>query len=108
MCIATNNIRNAFTPYGTGDVMQTAMLAIPVAHLGGADDLPTVLPMITTNPARAIGLKDYGIEVGNKADMVLLDTKVVNDAIIDLPTRLFVIKNGRVTVETTKTVTVNR
>jgi cytosine deaminase len=40
--------------------------------------------------------------------MVLLDTKVVNDAIIDLPTRLFVIKNGRVTVETTKTVTVNR
>lgn len=108
MCIASNNIRNAFTPYGTGDIIQTAMLAIPVAHLGGADDLPTVLPMITSNPARAIGLKDYGIEEGNRADMVLLDTKVVNDAIIDLPTRLFVIKNGRVTIETTKTVKINR
>lgn len=108
VCLATNNIRNAFTPYGNGDLVQIAMLAVPVAHLGGADDLPSVLPMITTNPARAIGLKKYGIAVGNQADVVLLDTKVVNDAIIDIPERLFVIKSGRVTVETTKEVKINR
>ncbi|MBU5483808.1 amidohydrolase family protein [Clostridium sp. MSJ-11] len=107
MCIATNNIRNAFTPYGNGDLIQIAMLAIPTAHLGGADDLPTVLPMITTNPAKALGLKDYGLEVGKKADMVLLDTKVINDAIIDIPDRLYVIKNGKITVETEKKVKLN-
>lgn len=107
VCIATNNIRNAFTPYGNGDIFQTAMIAIPVAHLGGADDLPTVLPMITENPAKALKLDGYGIGEGNKANLVILDTKVVNDAIIDIPTRLFVIKDGRVTVETTKTVTVH-
>ncbi|CAH2714911.1 Cytosine deaminase [Neobacillus rhizosphaerae] len=108
MCIATNNIRNPFTPYGTGDVIQTAMLAIPAAHLGGAADLPTVLPMITTNPAKALGLDDYGIEVGKKANLVLLDTESVTNAVIDLPIRLFVIKSGKVTVETTKTVKINR
>ena len=108
VCIATNNIRNAFTPYGNGDIFQTAMIAIPVAHLDGADDLPTVLPMITENPAKALKLDGYGIGEGNKANLVILDTKVVNDAIIDIPTRLFVIKNGRVTVETTKTVTVHQ
>jgi len=108
MCIGTNNIRNPFTPYGTGDVIQTAMLAIPTAHLGGAADLPTVLPMITTNPAKALGLDDYGIEVGKKANLVLLDTESVTNAVIDLPTRLFVIKSGKVTVETTKTVKINR
>lgn len=107
VCLATNNIRNAFTPYGTGDLMQIAMLAVPVSHLGGADDLPTVLPMITENPAKALGLKDYGIGVGKNADLVLLDTKVVNDAVIDIPDRLFVIKNGKVTVETERTVKVN-
>ena len=107
VCIATNNIRNAFTPYGNGDIFQAAMIAIPVAHLGGADDLPTVLPMITENPAKALKLDGYGIGEGNKANLVILDTKVVNDAIIDIPTRLFVIKDGRVTVETTKTVTVH-
>ena len=108
MCIATNNIRNAFTPYGNGDILQTAMLTIPVAHLGGANDLKTVLPMITDNPAKAIGLTGYGIAVGNKADIVLLDTKIKENAIIDIPTRLFVIKNGKVTVENTKETIIHR
>lgn len=108
VCIATNNIRNAFTPYGNGDIMQTAMLAIPVAHLGGADDLPTVLPMITENPAKALKLKDYGIAVGNKADVVLLDTQDILNSIIDIPERLTVIKNGKVTVENSKTTRIYR
>lgn len=108
VCIATNNIRNAFTPYGNGDIMQTAMLAIPVAHLGGADDLPTVLPMITENPAKALKLKDYGIAVGNKADVVLLDTQDILNSIIDIPERLTVIKNGKVTVENSKTTHIYR
>ena len=108
VCIATNNIRNAFTPYGNGDILQTAMLAIPVAHLGGADDLPTVLPMITDHPARAIGLEGYGIKEGNKADLVLMDTKVKEHTIIDIPERLYVIKNGKITVENKKETTVYR
>lgn len=102
MCIATNNIRNAFTPYGTGDLIQTAMVAIPAAHLGGADDLATVLGMLTTNPAKAIALKGYGLEKGSVADMVLLDTKCVATAIIDLPERNYVIKGGRIVAQSTR------
>ncbi|GCF93770.1 N-acyl-D-amino-acid deacylase [Enterococcus florum] len=108
VCLATNNIRNAFTPYGNGDLMQIAMLAIPVGHLGGADDLPTVLPMITENPAKALNLQDYGLAVGKKADMVLLDTKVKANAIIDIPERAYVIKNGRITVKVDTTVTLSQ
>ncbi len=102
VCFATNNIRNAYTPYGTGDLFQIAMLGIPVCHLGGAEDLPFVLPMITTNAAKAIGLTDYGLEVGKKADMVLLDTENVNATIIDIPERLMVIKRGKVIIRTHK------
>lgn len=106
ICLATNNIRNAFTPYGNGDLIQIAMLAIPVGHLGGADDLPTVLPMITENPAKALGLKNYGVEIGKQADLVLLDTKIKANAIIDIPERSYVIKNGRVTVKVDTKVTI--
>lgn len=102
MCFATNNIRNAYTPYGTGDLLHIAMLGIPVCHLGGAEDQPTVLPMLTTNPAKALGLSDYGLEVGKKADMVLLDSDSVATCVIDIPERLFVIKNGKIIVETKK------
>lgn len=104
VCLATNNIRNLFTPYGTGDLFQIAALAIPVCHLGGADDLPTVLPMMTDNAAKAIGAEGYGIAVGNKADMVLLDSDSIATCVIDIPERLFVIKKGKVIVETKKEV----
>ena len=97
--LATNNIRNAFTPFGNGDMLQIAMLAVPACHLGGADDLATVLPMITTNAAKALKLPNYGLAEGRDADLVLLDTKIVADAIIDVPERLLVIKNGRIVVE---------
>lgn len=105
--LATNNIRNPFTPYGNGDLMQVAMLAVPVAHLGGADDLHTVLPMITSKPARALGITDYGIEEGKPATLILLDTKRYQDAVIDIPDRLLVLKRGKVTVELDKSLHVD-
>lgn len=98
--LAANNIRNAFCPIGNGDPFLTAMLAVAAGHLGGADDLPTVLPMLTTNLGKALGLKDYGLVVGNRADLVLLDTKKVNEVIIDMAEKLFVLKDGRVVVKT--------
>jgi len=100
VCLATNNIRNAFTPYGNGDLFQVAMLAVPACHLGGADDLATVLPMLTGNAAKALRLPDYGLAVGRQADCVLLGTRCVGDAIIDLPSRDVVVKRGRVVART--------
>ncbi|WP_336001905.1 amidohydrolase family protein [Acinetobacter pittii] len=95
VCLATNNIRNAFTPYGTGDLLNIAQLALPACHLGGADNQATVLSMLTTNPAKALGLKNYGLAIGKDADLVLLDTYTVRDVILDFPTRLMVLKRGK-------------
>ncbi len=104
VCLATNNIRNAFTPYGTGDLLQIAALALPACHLGGADDQLTVLPMLTTNPAKALGLKNYGLAVGKDADLVLLDTQRVADVILDIPARSVVVKRGRIVAQTERRV----
>ncbi|HEN8798387.1 TPA: amidohydrolase family protein [Pseudomonas putida] len=101
VCLATNNIRNAFTPYGTGDLLNIAQLALPACHLGGADDQATVLPMLTTNPAKALGLKNYGLAPGNDADLILVDTRSVADVILDLPARLMVLKRGKIVASST-------
>lgn len=100
VCLATNNIRNAFTPFGNGDLIQIALLAIPAAHLGGADELPGVLSMITGAPANALGLKNYGLSPGCRGDLVLLDTKEPRDAVIDVPQRLLVIRRGKILLQT--------
>ncbi len=63
--------------------------------------------MITTNTAKALELKNYGLDSGCSADMVLLDTYKVRDAIIDLPDKIFVIKKGKVVAETTRVVKTN-
>ncbi|MCA9834697.1 MAG: amidohydrolase family protein [Thermomicrobiales bacterium] len=101
--LASNNIRNAFTPYGNGDLFQIALLGIAGGHLGGADDLPHVIDMITTCPADALGYGDaYGVEVGKPADLIMVDSRKRADAIIDLATKLIVMKRGKVLVRTTK------
>jgi|GEM_PF-3715892 len=64
--------------------------------------------MITTNTAKALKLADYGLAVGKKADLVLLDTKSKSNALIDIPERVYVIKNGRVTVKIEKTIEILR
>jgi cytosine/creatinine deaminase len=104
VCLATNNICNAFTPYGNGDLLQIAALALPACHLGGADDQATVLPMLTTNAAKALRLASYGLAIGKDADMVLLDTRRLADVIIDHPDRSFVVKRGRIVAQTERRV----
>lgn len=96
--LGSNNIRNPFTPYGNGNPLQITALAIPVAHLGGAADIGTVLPMITDKAAKALRLPDYGLHVGGPATAILLDTFRYQDVVLDIPACLQVIKSGVRTV----------
>jgi len=105
--LATNNIRNAFTPFNNGDLLQITALAMPACHLGGVQDQKTLLPMITTNAALALGLKNYGIATGNDADLILLDTHKVADVILDIPDRIFVVKRGKIVVESERIIKFN-
>jgi len=74
VAVATNNVCNAFTPYGDGSLLQIAWLAGLVAQLGPGPGHRALLAAITTNPARMLGLDGYGIAVGSWADLVVVDT----------------------------------
>jgi cytosine deaminase len=96
---SSNNIRNAFTPFGKADPLQIGNLLAHLVQFGTPEHQADILRMGTYNAAQAIGLeKEYGIAPGKAADLVILDTYAVADALLDLPPRLWVIKRGRVTV----------
>ncbi|MGW2906919.1 amidohydrolase family protein [Streptomyces sp. NPDC001204] len=100
---ATNNIRNAFTPYGTGDVLEAALLLARLGHLSGPADLRRVLRMVTYDAARVIGLPeaDYGVREGTVADLVVLDTDDYDSVLLERPVRTAVVKSGRVVARST-------
>ncbi|VVE77730.1 amidohydrolase family protein [Pandoraea sputorum] len=106
---SSNNVRNAFTPFGKADMLQIGNLLAHVAQFGVPEHQQAILDMGTHNAARAIGLShDYGIAVGKQADLIILDTFRVADALLDIPPRLWVIKRGRITVVTRHSCEIHR
>lgn len=105
---SSNNIRNAFTPFGKADMLQIANLLAHTAQYGTAHSQAQILRMATYDAARAIGLDDYGLAEGRYADLVVLDSPLVGDVLSDIPPRTWVIKRGRVTVESRIESTIHR
>jgi cytosine deaminase len=88
VAVSTNNVQNPFTPWGDADLLRMANLLATVAHLGTVEDL-----------SRAIRLRDYRLVEGARADLVLLDCREPAEAVAAIPERLYVIKDGTVSVE---------
>jgi len=105
VALASNNIRNPFTPVGTADLAHMAFLAAVAAHMGTPADLRALLAAITLHPARLLRLPDYGLAVGCRADLVVWDCARPEDAVATLPPRTLVVKRGRVTIEARHEVT---
>jgi cytosine deaminase len=93
--IASNNVLNPFTPFGDCSLVRMANLYANVAQIGRPAELAACLDMVTTLPAKLMNLRNYGIEVGNPADFVVLDCKDRTGAVAEIARPLFGMKNGR-------------
>jgi cytosine deaminase len=59
------------------------------------EDLALAFDIVTAGGAKALRLDDHGLRVGAKADFVAIDAPHVPQAVVDLPRRRMVYKNGR-------------
>jgi cytosine/creatinine deaminase len=101
---SSNNVRNAFTPYGNADLLDIGLFLAQTCHLSGPGDLARILDMATVQAARVIGTSGrYGLSEGADADLVVLGTGRVADVLLDRPDRRYVIKRGRVVARTERT-----
>ena len=96
-------IMDPWYPLGVGDMLQALFMAIHVDQLLGYDDLMKALDLITVNAAKTWHiLHEYGIEVGKKANLLILNAKNDLDALRILGPPLYVIRNGKVIAKTLK------
>lgn len=56
--------------------------------------------MITVNAAKTFNDKDYGIDVGNQGDLLILDAKDEKEAIRLTSECLYVIRKGKIVSQT--------
>ncbi len=73
VAFASDNIRDAFNPFGRADMLQNALVAALALQMGTPDEMNTILAMATTHSARILGLRNYGLEPGCIASLVVLD-----------------------------------
>jgi cytosine deaminase len=96
--LSTNNVLNPFTPFGDGQLLRMANLQANVCQISGAARLRECFAMLTERSARLMNLKDYGIAIGNPADIVVLDATTPEQAVAEIRQPLAVFKRGRRTV----------
>lgn len=81
---------------GTADMLDVAFMGLHVAQMTSPKEMRTCFDMVTTNNAKTMGLEDYGLHVGAKASLVILDASNPIEALRLRASRLCVIANGRV------------
>ena len=93
--LSSNNVLNPFTPFGDCSMVRMANLYANIGRIGATAGLAQCLEMVTHRPARLMRLEDYGIRVGNPADLVVLDCPTGVAAVRELASPVTGFKRGR-------------
>lgn len=93
----SDNVRDAWSPFGNGDMLERAMLVAYRAGLRTDDGIALALDLCTGAAAQAIGYGPYGLEIGARGDFVAVEAETLAEAVVDRPVRSLVVKGGRVT-----------
>jgi cytosine deaminase len=96
--ISTNNILNPFTPFGDCSLIRMTNLHANILQVSERAPLADLFAMITERSARLMNLDDYGIKIGNPADVVVIDAKSPAEAVAINAPVLAAFKRGRQTV----------
>lgn len=89
-----DNIRDAWWPYGNGDMLQRAMLIGYRSGFYTDADLLTALAMATCDGAIALGIEDYGLGVGREATFIAVDAQNAAAAVAEVPVGRMVVRRG--------------
>ena len=81
---------------GSGDMLEVAHMGLHVAQMTGQQAMRQCFEAVTSTPARILGLEGHGVDVGCKADLVLLQARDAVEALRLRATRLAVIRAGQV------------
>ncbi len=100
VCLGQDDISDAYYPYGRNNMLEVAFLNSHLLWFTTREDMETLYSMVTTNAAKAIGLKDFEIKEGAPANLVVLDQPNVLEALRFHEKPQYVISHGKLVDQT--------
>ncbi len=90
---------------GTADMLDVAFMGLHIAQMTSPAEMKSCFDMVTSQSAAIMGLDDYGLEVGKRASLVVLDAGNPVEAIRLRPDRLLVMARGKIVAQKQKSET---
>jgi len=98
-------IQDPWYSLGTGNMLDVASMAIHGCHMTGQQEMLACYDMITDGGAQTLQLENYGLELGNPADLIILDAADPIAALRQRATVTTVIRRGQILAQTQPAVT---
>lgn len=96
MFAGNDNIRDTWSPYNAPDMLARAAMLGLKYELRRDADVGLALETVTTEAARGCGFAGYGLDVGCRADMVVVEAATVAEAVVQRKAPALVVSGGRV------------
>ena len=100
VAIGHDSVMDPWYPLGFGDPLQAAFVLAHLGQMSGDQELKTLIDMITVAPAAALGVADYGLNIGGSADLVVFDARSEAEALRLQRPRHLVLRAGAVVAAT--------
>ena len=96
MCTGNDGIRDAWGPLNMPDMLLRAFLVAYRNNFRRDADIQLALDIATYGGAQVIGAEQYGLSVGDAADLVIVDGENHLEPIFERPARWLVMKGGNI------------
>ena len=93
--LSTNNVLNPFTPFGDCSLVRMANLYANICQVGDRGGLSECYEMVSSRPAKLMRLPGHSVNVGDAADLVVLDCGSRADAVAEVVSPAMGFKAGR-------------
>jgi len=94
VCLGQDDISDAYYPFGRNSMLEVAFLASHLLWMTTRPEMETLYDIITTRAARAMGVRDHQLKVGAPANLVVLDSPDVLEALREHTAPVAVISRG--------------
>lgn len=95
-----DDIDNWFYAFGRNDLLEAAQFMAHTGQFAWDGEVNQVLPMVTTTPAQAMKLPNYGLRVGAEANLVVLAAADWHQAVQFQADKSLVILRGKLAAQT--------